>query len=710
MSTASATTLAIRKPTSVPAEERLNRAGRKGWTPPPRISVPDWADRYRRKARESSGESGRWHTSDVEIGRGPMLAVTEPGVHIITAMVCTQLLKTSLIENTFGFFAHLDPCPILLVQPKDDAAESFSKERITPFLKSTPALRNLVGTTKMRSGEETLTYKPFPGGFLAIVGAGSPDNLARRPIRVVCYDETDKYPVTREGDPITLGDERLAKFTNWLSIRACSPTVDDESRIAASYAESDQRRASLTCPHCGHRQFLDFFKHVNWEKEGHIHKTRTGRIYCEACGAAWEEGQRLRALDTARWHQTRPFICCGERHVPLDLYEKAWRGGDNDAVPKIWDWWQAERHAVYRAKCPTCSKWGVENEHAGYQCSKLYSPWRRDQPQSIAAKWIAAKDDEDKKQAFFNTQLGLTYRPHAGKELKLEVLAARGETWAAEVPDGIGILTAGIDVQDYRIEVELVGWGRNEESWSLGYEIFDGEFDDPKLQATLDLFLKRRFRRADGREFTIEASCIDSGGHHTQAVYDFAKARLGRRVWAIKGESARTGMRNPVWPAKRPTSRTKKAFRPIILGVNAAKDSIRQRLYIELPSPSAEAPGYMHFPADRDINYFAQLLAERSELKITSGQKFRVWTLPAGKANEALDCRVYAFGALCGLLHLGLKLNRRVEEVNSTVIPRGVLPSVDVQLDLAAAQTQPTGRKPSVKQDAAKASISRRLA
>jgi phage terminase large subunit GpA-like protein len=93
-------------------------------------------------------------------------------------------------------------------------------------------------------------YKAFTGGFLALAGAGSPDNLARRPIRVLLADEVDKYPITREGDPIALAEERTATFgLNWLSVRACSPTVEDESRIADSYAESDQRRASVVCPH-----------------------------------------------------------------------------------------------------------------------------------------------------------------------------------------------------------------------------------------------------------------------------------------------------------------------------------------------------------------------------------------------------------------------------------------------------------------------------
>jgi phage terminase large subunit GpA-like protein len=158
-----------------------------------------------------------------------------------------------------------------------------------------------------------------------------------------------------------------------------------------------------------------------------------------------------------------------------------------------------------------------------------------------------------------------------------------------------------------------------------------------------------------------EAACVDSGGHHTDAVYGFSKARLGRFVWAIKGESARSGQRNPVWPTKRPTSRSKKTFRPVLIGVNAAKDFINKAL-----GRDKAGPGYMHFPSDRDINYFAQLTAERIEIKESGGQKFRVWRPIPGRANEALDCRVYAYAALHGLMHMGLKLNRRADDVGAS--------------------------------------------
>ena len=649
-------------------------------TPPPRISVPEWADRFRRLAKEAGSRSGKWRTSTVEASRGPMLAVTEPGVHIVTLMVCTQLMKTAFIENITGFHAHLDPCPMLLVQPKDEAVEAFSKERIGPLIKSTPVLRALIGSKKTRSAEETLTYKAFPGGFLAMVGAGSPDNLARRPVRITMYDETDKYVVTREGDPIGLGDERQATFANYLSVRACSPTIEGESRIETSYLDGDQRQASVECPHCGHRNFLEFFRHVEWDKDADsgIHFPKTARIFCEGCGTGWSEGERLKALATTRWHQTRPFLCCGKHQDPMAAYEEAWRAPEEsrpaDPIGTVWDWWTGPRHAVYRARCCDCGGWAVDNEHASFTAGKLFSPWPKDAPPKQAAKWLAAKDDPDLRVVFDNTQRGRPHRRASGKDLKADQLAARAEHWPGEVPDGVGIITVGGDTQDDRVELEFVGWGTNEESWALAYAVIEGDTSTDELWHRVDEQLLRTFKRADGREFTVEAGCIDSGGHRTQEVYNFSRARLGRKIWAIKGAKEQGGQRAPVWPTVKPTSRKRAQYRPVMIGTNAAKDTIRSRLGLMEPGP-----GFCHFHARRELGWYEQLLSERLIVKITAGKRFTVWDCPKGKANEALDCRVYAYAALQGLIHFGLRLNERVAEMAVRWNPEPVIASAERQ-------------------------------
>ena len=661
------------------------------------MTVPDWADKFRKLAKSAGSTSGSWRTSTVEIARGPMLAVTEPGVHVITGMVCTQLMKTALIENTVGYFMHLDPCPQLLVQPKDEAVEAFSKERIGPLIKATPVLRGLVGSKKTRSSEETLTYKAYPGGFLAMVGAGSPDNLARRPVRNTYYDEVDKYVVTREGDAIGLGDERQATFPQYLSLRVCSPTIEGESRIHTSYLDGDQRQASVACPHCGHRNFLEFFRHVDWHKDYNdqgvviAHHPKTAAILCEACGVPWSEGERLKAVSgptaSVRWHQTKPFYCCGKHHEPLADYEAAWKAPEEqrpaDPVALVWDWWEGDRWAVYRARCPDCGTWAVDNEHASFTAGKVFSPWPKDAPPKQAKKWLDMKDDPDQRVIFDNTQRGQPHRRALSKNLTAEALAARAEIWAADVPDGVGLITVGGDTQDDRVELEFVGWGRNEESWSLAYVVIEGDTSQLATWERVDQQLLRTFRRADGREFSVEAACLDSGGHRTNEVYAFAKARLGRKVWAIKGASERGGKRAPVWPSVKPTNRKKSQFRPISIGTNAAKDTLRGRLGVETPGP-----GYMHFDARRELAWYEQLIVEQLKMKVMAGVRITFWDCPKGKANEGTDCRVYAYAALQGLIHFGLRLNEVTEQQSARFVAIPASPA------LADANTGAWGDQP----------------
>jgi phage terminase large subunit GpA-like protein len=592
------------------------------------LSLPEWADRYRVLSRSAGAVGGAWRTSRVEIARGPMLAVTEPGVRMITLKVATQTLKTELLLNTIGFLAHTDPSPMLMVLPKDDAAKAFSKERLVPMLEATPVLAALLGDKRTRQTDNTVLFKKYPGGFLAIAGAGSPTNLSMRPVRVVLLDEVDKYEATKEGDPILLAEERTSTFgSRGLSIRACSPTWVETSRIDRSYEESDQRRAYVPCPHCGHEQDLDFFRHVHWAKRGAEHLPRTASLTCEKCGRGWLEPERLAALRLVVWRQTKPFVCCGE--------------GQDPRATRLWD-------GDGRALCMQCSERAVSNEHAGFTASKLYSPWTT--IVELVEKWLAAKDDPESKQTFYNTALGLAFKSEALREMPAELLVRRREQWV-DVPDEVLVITAGVDVQpggsssEGRLEVEVVGWGLGEESWSLGYEVFTGDPAQAEVWRQLDEFLLTPWRRQDARPMTIRATCVDSGGHNTQEAYQFCRARIGRNVWAIKGASDRTQW-SPVWPmlSRMRNKRYRAGYRPVIIGVNAAKEAVRQRLLIAQPGP-----GYCHFPAGRPPVYFEQLTAERLVVERKAGVFLRKWVTPPHRAVEALDCRVYAYAALQGL-------------------------------------------------------------
>jgi phage terminase large subunit GpA-like protein len=609
-----------------------------------RLTVPDWADTFRHLSKSVGSTGGPWTTARVEIGRGPMMAVTERGVRTITAKTCTQLLKTSLLENTIGYFSHQDPSPMLLTQPKADSVKAFSKERLQPMAKATPVLRKILGGD---NADDTQTYRSFPGGFLAMESAGSPTNLAMRAIRVTLADEIDKYEPTKEGDPLILLEERTATFvTNSLHLRCCSPTRADTSRITKSYEESDQRRAYVACPHCKHEQVLDFFKHVNWSKgEDGQHFPFTAAIYCEDCGAEWSEAQRLKLMTTKNsiiWRQTKPFVCC-EPETQKPLVERRWR----------WD----DTNQVGYALCKHCGKQAVPNTHAGFTASKLYSPFTT--IPELAEKWLLSKDDPETKQTFYNTQLGLEFHQETVKSLEKHALAERAEVYAADIPRGGLVLTMGVDVQSSgRLEGEVVAWGKGEESWSIDTPVFIGDPAQPEVWKELDAYLHKRFKLEGGGEMVIKACCIDSGGHNTEEVYKFCRPRITRNVWAIKGANDRPGQKSPLWPI--PKLDRKKVrntgYRPVIIGTGSAKEAIYQRLALETPGP-----GYCHFPTPRMIErdgvigtlyneaWFEQLTSEKQIAEKKHGFSYTRWILPKGRANEALDCRVYAYAALSGL-------------------------------------------------------------
>lgn len=614
-----------------------------GQTPPLKMAVDQWADKYR-FMNETTGE--KWWTDRMEVARGPMRAVTEEGVRTITVMCATQLLKTELILNTIGYFVHLDPCPMLNVQPKDEMARKFSNVRLKQMYKSTPVLRKRFVEEKSRDSSNTTQHKEFPGGHLDMVSASVPANLAMFSIRVVFLDEIDKYDESAgdEGDPVDLAEERMSKYsTNSLSIRVCSPTVKDMSRIEASYNESDKRKPFVKCAHCNHWQIM-VWKNVRWEKDNDGNGiAETAQIHCEACGVAWTEFERLTTLKNISWRQTAEFSC---KHCKEITKPQHWNGDDLD------HWEYDEVNYVHRAKCENCGKGKCPNNHAGFWANKLYGQFR---PVSDMAKlWLEVKGNIEKLKMFINTQLAETFEV-AGEQIKdIEWLLAKREKYAAELPDEVGLITAGVDTQNNRLEIEVVGWGRDEESWQLEHKIIPGDPKNPETWKQLDEFFKRSYQRADGRVSYIAAAAIDMGGGHTQYVTNYCKHRINRRIWPIRGIGG-DGKPYPVWPNN--PSRGGKYNVPFYnIGVDSAKNVVFSRLYTEQPGA-----GYCHYPFSTSEDFFKQYTAEKRITKFKGSRKILVWENPRKARNEAFDLRVYAYSALCGLQQLGWNLNQLVD-------------------------------------------------
>ncbi|GCD50106.1 phage terminase large subunit family protein [Acetobacter pasteurianus] len=598
----------------------LDRAQLENLKPPPRLTLSQWSAEYAVLSRETSAQTGRFEAYAYQ--PGIMDAITDDTVEKVSVMKSARVGYTKIVDNAVGYFLQQDPCPILVVQPRETDAEDYSKTEIAPMLRDTPVLAAIAPDTKAKSGENTLLSKTMRNGSsLKLVGANSPGGFRRITVRIVIFDEVDGYPVGgagSEGDQISLGSKRSETFWNRKIIAGSTPTVAGLSRIEKLYEEGDCRQFHVPCPHCGDMQVLEWGEKetpygIKWDcDENGKPLPETAYYVCRHNGCIITEAEKADMVAKGEWIASKPFKGHASFH--------------------IW---------------------------TGYSLSPN-ATWAK-----LVEEWLDVYRDPIRRQTFINTTLGLPYEDKGDGALNELSLAARVEVWEGEVPFGVVVLTAGADTQDDRIEIEVVGWGRNEERWSIAVIVVDGDPEMPETWARVDDVLKRTWYRADGRPFTIMAACIDSGGHHTQRVYEFCRARLGRRIWAIKGESARGGARSPVWPTKRPSARNKASFRPVIIGVNAAKDVIRARLHLPQPEPGHPAPGYMHFPADRDVNYFAQMVSERSVRKSINGTIVRVWELLPGRRNEALDIAVYSYAALCGLIYMGLKLNKRADALEA---------------------------------------------
>ena len=622
-------------------------------------TVDSWADAHRYLAPTVAAMPGKFRTSNVELGRGPMRAATEKGVRTITLKVATQLMKTTVLENILGYLIHQSPCPVLLVFPKTDLARSFSKERLNGLIRATPALKEIFGDSKQDKSEASLYYREFPGGFVALASAGSAADLAMRPIRVTLADEVDKYEALKEeGSAVLLLEERTSTFSpNDLHVRCSSPTLADTSQIEQSYNESDMRRAFIACPHCEHWFAPDFFKHVHWQKseDGRDHMPWTATLMCESCSAIIEESERRRIITTEggiRWQQTKPFTCCDVAQDPM--------------VTRAWEWDEANQCGY--AICTECGKRAVSSHHAGFTAGKVLSPWTT--IIELATKWCESKSDPTSKQVFYNTQLGQAFEAHAAKKVEVHMLADRREKFPAALPKEILRLTCGVDDQADRLEAHVVGWSVDHQAWSVHYEIIKGDPANLETWDKLDEFLRLQWPSQWGVPMPIHAVCIDSGGHHTEMCYRFCQPKAGRNIWAIKGSSwSKRG--DPVWPIPTSTKFKRKAdigFKPTVVAVDSAKDYLRDML-----SNDEVGPGYLHLPNERSDAWLDQLTAEYPIYERRGGQTVRKWFLPRNRRNEAWDTLVYSYVALCGLKAVRkLDLNKVARDLPAYVASIGV--------------------------------------
>lgn len=580
-------------PASRAALQAAIRQGLAVFTPKPPLTLSEWADEYA-YIPAGSAEPGKFTTAVAEYQREPMDAISDPRTRKVVLIWASQTGKTQIQLNAIGYFSHHEPAYMLMIQPTLDRAEEVSKLRVAPMIRDTPVLRDLYPDPKSRDSGNTLLLKEFPGGYMALIGSNAPSGLASKPVRILLPDEVDRFEESAgtEGDPLALAEIRGSTYWNFKDVETSTPLIKGASRIEQSFEESDKRYYIVRCPHCGLEQRL-VWKQLRYETE------EIG-------------GGRLRV--TAVWYD-----CAGTRACRIEESEK----------------YEMIRRGHWRATAPS-----IDGRTVGYHLNALYSPWV--EWSRLAQEWVAAQNDTEKLQVFTNTRLAESWELK-GDGAEESALSSRLEPLAAEnmLPDGVLMLTMGVDVQRDRIEASIWGWGLDKESWIIDHRMLRGspalpeEHPDSPWRA-LDDYRKSTLPHPSGQALRVICCCVDSGDQ-TKIVYDYTRRRERERVYAVKGVA---GFGKPlVNNGKRPDKNKTLLY---LVGVDTAKE----RVYAGLKQPQP-GPGYTHILGNDNLGeeYLRQLTAEHLVTSKVKGRPVLSFVLREGRRNEALDCAVYASAA-----------------------------------------------------------------
>jgi phage terminase large subunit GpA-like protein len=478
-------------------------------------------------------------------------------------------------------------------------AKDFALNRLERLIAASPILDERVSKKRAKDASNTQLAKTFRGGSLAIGGANSAASLASRSIRLLVLDEVDRYPdeLPGEGSTIAVALKRTAAYRRRRRVLMVSSPTLKGATIDTWFGRGDQRRYHVPCPACGLQHPLEW-QHVRWAGDD----PQSARLHCPACDYGMSDAERVAVLAHGEWRAT------AERREPGLISFHLWE-----------------------AYSPLSS---LADIVGGF----------------LRARALQKAGDRSEMHTWQNTTLGEPIEPDDGDGVEPHVLLMRRESYGeVDLPEPGCCLTMGVDVQDDRLELLVLGWGPGEESWLVDRQILPGDTSQPGPWRLLDEVLDHQYKHASGQRIPIQATCIDSAGHRTTLVYDYAARQAARRVYAIIG---RDGQRPIVSsPSPRGWGRQQRQVPLYTVGVDAAKALVVSRLAL-----TERGPGYVHIPHEdwSDEELAAQLTSERLVTRFVKGVPSQAWKKIRTR-NEALDCAIYALAAL-RLLHPDLEL------------------------------------------------------
>ena len=578
----------------VNAAHRINRRSHRY-----RASIPatEWAEEVRRM------EGGKRYRFDFAPYQKEMMETPfKPEVQMTVFQLASRLGKTEVCMNIIGHSIDEAPRKILALYPTTSQAEKWSKETLEKELfETTPSLQWLVRGGR-RNSSNTILHKLFPGGLINIFGGNAPGELRRAKGNLLFADEVDALQSSDgrrdEGDQLSILWMRGSEYRDTIRIAASYPSEEGQSRIAQLMETSDQRKWITPCAECG-EEFIMMREHVKYNPD----KPEDAYIECPQNGCHLNDTQRREMVFNGRWQSHSKFS-------------------------------------------------GV----AGFWANGMISPHPTQKGFKSHLHWIAKKeieieqaDNPDRaRHVFVNTFDAVPYKPERIEAPEPDRLLQRIENYLprVELPEGVLILTAGVDVQKRWLEASVYGWGENKESWLLDHIIVNGAPDDPGTWSELERMLANcRYPHPYG----IDLALFESGsrvfvdaGHWDQHVlpWTFSKQKLG--VAACQGSPT---INAPILGKLRLAHNPKAQIYPV--GVNQSKDILYRRLTLDPPNDGVSfPPGFVHFNKTATPQFIEGLTAEYGKEERYRGEVFTRYVCPSGKRNEPLDTFVYAYAAM----------------------------------------------------------------
>jgi phage terminase large subunit GpA-like protein len=498
----------------------------------------------------------------------------------------------------------ISPAAMLIVQPNDELRTKFSKQRIAPIVANCGSLQGKIKELEVyRQGKnrekDTILTKLFPGGFLNLGTSKAAVSLRSDSIQYVVFDEVSAYDedCQGEGDPCGLAIGRTSAYEGRKKLFYVStPSLVDRCRIEREYKTTDQRKLFVPCLNCGELQLI-----------------------------IWEQ------FDLSGLEPTFLCIKCSYRHYEQDKTHML-KGG-------LW--------------VPTATP--ASDDVRGYHLPALYAPPGMYSWKSCRTQYQAGLTDNVEMKVFVNNCKAVTFSDTSIKSLDADDIRNLREDYDpdAVLPAGIGVVTAGVDTHPSHIDIVTRGWGRGAESWILHHWVIYGDANREETWALVDQKLRTLYTHHLGQKLRIAATCVDTGGHSTGAVYEFCRDRLADFVLPIKGSGAvsapiidkpttKKEARVFLWPVGKLTTHGR-LFSAI--GASLEQRKLWLKALESTPSQPYSHPGIIHLHSGLSDGFCKELAAPKAVWVKREGQWVLTYETTAGVADHGHDCVRYSDAA-----------------------------------------------------------------